>query len=547
MTPTSPVVYASSMTALPDLSKLMPEARTQLALKIQGLKDFTLPELKYWNAEPCLEHAEVQTWCRRCGVIPLRHQRVGAAWLYARKKALLADSTGTGKTGNMALLIAILKEVGELDNGRVLVVCRAPAVSQWVQELNRMLPAIRTSGYQGTARQRLGIILTDWEVLVVGREVFNRDQKHGAFNNFDLTALLIDDVDSLRHRKNQISTSLKALANHVRYVVVANATPLGKHLKELRNTVDPIGGREVFGSETRFLNTYTVQEKVRIPVQGGRLMITKKHVAYQNIEQFKALLKPMVLRRTPADLDGSDMPAVVSSQVWLELHPAQRAKYKEIQEGVLKIIKSGKLADMKTIEALQIWMHAGACVTGLAALGEDDGVGTSSKLDWLMDKLDAELSEEKTLVFIHRINMLKAAQARLDAVGVKYVTISGLDSNPKRRAAAVQEFWDDPECKVMLGTSSLESSLNIQVARHLVCLDVIPNPSRMTQLAGRIARQGSRFSTVYVHTLMCVDTQEEALWSKLQLESALIDKIWDTESELFEQLPVEDLLRLIIS
>jgi SNF2 family DNA or RNA helicase len=418
-------------------------------------------------------------------------------------------------------------------------------VKQWVRELQRMLPLMSSVGCIGTKRQRLDIIMSSWEILVVGRETFNVDNE--AYDHVDLTVLIIDDVDSLRNRKNKIANNLKRVAKHCRHVYVLNATPLAKRLVELHSTLETIGGREVFGSETRFLNTYTVQQRVQIPVQGGRMMTTKKIVAYQNIEHFKNLLGPMALRRTPADLDDATMPAIVPSTVWLDLLPAQRAKYKEIQDGILKIIKSGRIAEMKSIEALQIWMHAGACVTGLAALGEDDGPGTSSKLDWTMDKLQGDLSDEKALVFVHRLNMLKATQARLDHIGIKYVTISGLDPNANRRAAALQQFWDDPDCKVLLGTSSLESSLNAQVARHLICMDVIPNPARMTQLAGRIARQGSRYSTVYVHTLLCRDTQEEALLQKLEMESALIDAVWDTESELFQSISPELMMQMIVS
>lgn len=537
---------------LPDLSRMLPSERHKLASRIQSLSDFELPKLKYFNYDPCSEHDIVQSWCKQCGIIPRAHQRVGSAWLYARAKCLLADSTGLGKTCSMALLIAMLKETNQLNSGRVLVICRAPAVRQWVQELNRMLPAVKVSGYYGTARKRLDIITGDWEVLVAGREIFNRDQKNGAFNQIDILALLIDDVDSLRNRKNQIAVRIKALANHCRYVVIANATPLQKKLIELHSTLEPIGGREVFGSKTRFENTYTVQRKIQIPIGKNpdgttKIRVDRQVTSYQNIEHFKQLLAPMALRRTPDMLDDVDMPAIIPNTVWLELHSAQRDKYKEIQRGVLKIIKEGKLDQVKNLEAVTIWMKAAATCTGLAALGEDDGPGTSSKLDWLMDKLQGDLSDEKVLVFIHNIAMVKATQARLEAAGIECVTISGMDSNPNRRAEAVKEFWENPRCKVMLGTSSLESSLNLQCARHLVAMDTIPNPARMTQLAGRIARQGSKFSTVYVHTLVNRECQEEALLTKLEMENALIDNVWGSESELFQQLDPQTLLQLIVS
>jgi SNF2 family DNA or RNA helicase len=458
---------------------------------------------------------------------------------------VLADAVGTGKSAQMAALIAILKETGQLEHGRVLVVCRAPAVMQWVKELNRMLPCINTAPLMGPAKKRLATLRSDWEVLVVGREMFNRDSD--AFNHIALTAMFIDDVDSLRNRRNAIAVAIKRVANHCRWVVVANATPLQKKLKEIHSVLEPVGGRDIFGSETRFLNTYTLQKKIQIPVRGGRLMTQKQTTGYVNIQQFKSLMAPMVLRRTAADLDDVEMPAINPSTVWLELHPAQRQKYKEVQAGILKIIKDGSISDIKMLEAITVWMKGGAVCSGLAAIGEDDGPGTSVKLDWIMDTLDGDLSDEKVIVFLNNRKMIKAAQARMDNAGIEHVTISGMDANHKRRAASVERFWNDDSCQVLIGSASLESSLNLQTSRHMILGDLIMNPARVQQLVGRIQRQGSRYKHVFVHTLLTRDTQEERYLAQLEIESALSDHIFDSSSELFEQLPPEDLMRLILS
>lgn len=529
--------------SIPDLSKLLPSERTALASRVQALNDFQLPSLKYFNSSPCADHDEVQTWCRVCGIKPRAHQRVGSVWLYAKQKALLCDETGLGKTASIALVIAMLKETGNLDTHRAVVVCRAAAVKQWERELHRMLPLINTKASIGPAKKRLDTMRSDWDVLVTGKELFSRDWE--AYNQLDLALLAIDDCDELRHRKTNFATVAKKVARHARWVIVANATPLAKALSDLHSTTEMVGGREVFGSETRFLNTYTVQKKIHVPMGNGRIRIEKKIQAYTNLDQFKALLQPMALRRTAADLDDVDMPAVVPQTVYLTLHPAQRQKYKELQDGILKIIKEGRLAEIKHLEALQIWAKGMAVCAGLPAIGEDDGPGASAKLDWVMDKIKGDLSSEKVLVFIHNLAMIKAAQSRLEAEGIDYVTISGLDSNYSRRNDAVQKFWDDDSCRVLLGTKAMTSSLNLQTARHLVFLDSIPNPASMLQVLGRIKRQGSKYQTVYAHTLVAVDTQDEALATKLEMEAALMDTIWDDANDLFQQLDSETLLQMI--
>lgn len=533
------------MDTLPDLSSLMPSERFALAEAVRVRKGFDLPNLRFFNTSPCSSHTEVTMGCRQCGVLPRAHQRQAAAWLYLKRQALLADSVGTGKTATTILLIAMLKEVGHLEGKKVVVICRAPAVKQWVQELNRMVPTLNSVAFQGTKKQRLDSLRSDWDVLVVGKEMFIRAE--AVFRELSLRLIIIDDVEAVRNKATATAMSVKKVASLCQYVVVVNATPLAKKLTDMHSTLDLVGGREVFGSETNFKKMFTQEEKVEIEVRGGERKTIRRITGYKNIGRFKELIAPMVLRRTADDLDDVEMPAISSSTVWLDLHPAQRAKYREIQDGILTIIKSGRLAEVKQLEAVTIFLKASSVCTGLAAIGEDDLPGTSVKMDWIMDSLQGDLADEKVIVFIHNRSMISAAQNRLTAAGLDFVTISGADSNPTRRAASIQKFWDDPNCKVLVGSQTLEASLNLQCARHMIMADVIMNPARVRQLAGRFQRIGSQHKTVYLHQLLTRSTIEEGMLDKLERENALLDVVWDSTSEIFQALPPSELLKLIAS
>lgn len=532
---------------VPSLSSISDEARLKLAYQIKTAPDFNLPELKYWNYSPCNKHDSNTVGCRECGLIPRAHQNVGSAWLYFRKKALLADSTGLGKTTSAALMIAMIAESGELEDNRIVVVCRAPAVKQWQHELNRMMPALNTVSALGSTKNRIKIYSSPWDIVVIGREMFIKDYE--ALENFRLNSLIVDDVDSLRNKKNRIAWAIKRIARNCPRVVIMNATPLHKRIQDLHSVLEPVGGREFLGSETAFLRTYTRQERVTIYAKGGRAVKQNKVTGYRNIEQFKTLIEPVVLRRTIDDVDDVSMPVLSPSTVWLDLHPAQKDKYKEIQDGVLKIIKSGKASEMKMLQALEIFQKGAATCSGLAAVGEDDLPGVnSSKLDWVMEQLtEGDFSDDKTVVFINTIKLVEAFQNRLNSAGIQNVTIWGKENNADVRSERVDRFWNDPECKVLVGTSALESSLNLQIARRMIMVDTLLNPARITQLSGRIQRDGSNHKTVYLHHLLTRDTQEEAYLDKLEAENALADAIWGTQSQIFEALTPLQLLQLISS
>jgi SNF2 family DNA or RNA helicase len=98
---------------------------------------------------------------------------------------------------------------------------------------------------------------------------------------------------------------------------------------------------------------------------------------------------------------------------------------------------------------------------------------------------------------------------------------------------------------VLVGTAAIEQGLNLQIARHLICVDQIMNPARMQQLAGRIKRVGSAYKTVYVHNLLTLNTQEEGYLDLLMREQALADHIWSESNQLYEALSPLALLQLV--
>jgi SNF2 family DNA or RNA helicase len=127
---------------------------------------------------------------------------------------------------------------------------------------------------------------------------------------------------------------------------------------------------------------------------------------------------------------------------------------------------------------------------------------------------------------------------------VGLVKVVGGQSSEERQTQ-IDRFWRDPECRVLVGTSAVERSLNLQVSQRLVFVDLHLNPARVTQIVGRIRRGGSRFRHVYVYNLLAEDTQEDGYKDVLETRQALADYVFDDESDLFDKLEPAALLQLI--
>lgn len=466
--------------------------------------------------------------------------------MYLKKRGLLADTMGTGKTIHAAGLIALLHKTGEIpDVGRAIVIPRATALGQWQTELLRMIPGLNLIVATGKPAERKELYATDWSVLLISPQTFHNDFDI-FMEHFDISLLLTDDIDALRNRDTDTAKDIKALARKADRFFPMTGTPLQKHLREMWSTLEEVGGREAFGTQEAFEARHVTTALIReYDERTGLLTKTTQVPAYRNMREVKEKMAPMVLRRKVSDLKDVHLPEVNVSDVFLDLYPAQRNKYEELRRGVIQIMKE-QGSEVKYITALTK-IHYGAQICGgLATLGEADGPNTSVKMDWIVDALQGDLEDEKVVLFANYKNSVRALQTRFNAAGIGFETVWGEERNRDVRKRSQDRFWDDPKCRVLIGTQAIEQSLNLQVARHLINMDMIMNPSRMAQLAGRIRRDGSAHKHVFVHNLLTVNTQEERYLPLLEREQALSDFIWDENNELFAQLNPMTLMQLIV-
>lgn len=546
-----------------DVRNYTDEQREKIAWKIHEYSDFDLPRLKAWNYDPCRKH---RTWvdtyydaesdqdkqrtmydtpkpgCRKCAIRFRAHQRVGIAWLYFKKRGLYADTMGSGKTSAAGGLIAMLLETGEIPTvGRAIVVPRSGALQQWRDELLRMMPGVDVVIAMGDRKERTALYLQPWQVLLIGPEMLRNDYE--MLERFPLAAFIADDIDQLRNPDITTSYVMDRMGRHADRYVIMSGTPLQKRLPELHAVLDAVGGDKALGTRDYFEQRHVRKDWVTETNRDGQKTRKKKIVGYQNLGELKEKIAPLVLRRT--SFDDVTLPTIIPNDVMLDLYPLQRAKYKELQKGVLKILKEeGPLVKQTT--AMSSLHYGSAICAGLASLGEPDAPRTSVKMDWLLEKLTSgDLQDEKVVVFANLKNTIRALHARLNEAGVGFTTVWGEDNKQASRRASQERFWEDPKCQVLLGTRAIEQSLNLQVSRHLVNVDTILNPARMEQLAGRIRRDGSAFQHVFVHNLLTTGTQEERYIPLLEREAALSSHIWDENSQLFQALSAQDMLKLI--
>lgn len=96
-----------------------------------------------------------------------------------------------------------------------------------------------------------------------------------------------------------------------------------------------------------------------------------------------------------------------------------------------------------------------------------------------------------------------------------------------KRQTLIDEFTNNPECKVFLSTDSGGTGLNLQAADCVLNFELPWNPARLNQRIGRVNRIGQASSSVNVINLVSKDSIEEKILAGIQLKTELFTGVFD--------------------
>lgn len=461
--------------------------------------------------------------------LPLKaHQVRAVAWMYFQPKCMILDQVGTGKTASALGLLQLLRNHG--DRRRAIVICPAANVyGTWATDgFQKFVPdmpyAVAASGIPTAKRSK---IYQDpsWDVLLTNHEMFWRDIDQLA--DLDFNVVVFDEADVLRKKSNKAYKAMKKLCAKAERVVLMTATPINNKLADLHSLLCLIGIDHLVGDSKEFQRRYIDVTFDQIGY-GTKKKFIPRVVGHKNLDELKQIIGPYYMRRTKADIPDADIPDLSAQDKWFELNSRQADLYRRIQNAVT----DHDLRDRISMEA--IFLRLRQCCTSTALI--DPALGDhSAKMDWLVNQLVGDWQGEKVVVFSTWKESLALLAKRLDAVGVGHVTMmSGIKHETREENR--QKFINDPDCRVVLGTSAIEKGLNLQVARTQVNLDLLFNPQRHEQLAGRVVRTGSAYDLAFVFSLLAAGTVDEHVIRILAKKAALSNFMWDDASDLMTNL-----------
>ncbi len=136
----------------------------------------------------------------------------------------------------------------------------------------------------------------------------------------------------------------------------------------------------------------------------------------------------------------------------------------------------------------------------------------------------------KVIIFTEWTTMTYLIGKVLSDMGIDFVEFTGKVPAAKRQRL-VEEFHENPECKVFLSTDAGGVGLNLQNADCVINFELPWNPAKLNQRIGRVSRIGQKSRKIDVISLLTKNSIEERVYAAVGLKQELFDTVLEGEGE----------------
>ena len=451
------------------------------------------------------------------------YQAEGALFAALAGRCLIGDEMGLGKTIQAIAAAELLAR--HFGVSRVLVVCPTSLKYQWKNEIERVTDR-RVQVIHGLRAQRQLQYREDVFCKITNYETLVRDAD--LIDTWAPELVIADEAQRIKNWNTIAARALKRIASP--YAVVLTGTPLENRLEELISIVQFVDQHRL-GPTWRLLDAHQTRD------EAGRV------IGYHALDRIGQTLAPVMLRRRKAEV-LTQLPARVDNRIFVPLTAQQRVHHDENGLTVSRIVqrwrKTGYLSDSDQRRLQCALQNMRMACNSTFLLDHETDYG--NKVDELMTLLDEVLEDPaaKVVVFSQWLGTHELIQRRLASRAPTmrpwgHVLFNGSVPADKR-GALVDQFHDDPDCRLFLSTDAGGVGLNLQHAAAVVVnMDMPWNPAVLEQRIGRVHRMGQSRG-VQVVNFVGQGSIEEGILSILAFKKSLFAGVLDGgEQEVFMQ------------
>ncbi len=461
---------------------------------------------------------------------PFAHQVEGVRFGLYKKRFLLCDDQGLGKTKQIIDLVGCLEKTDAIN--KVLIVCGVNSLKyNWQTEIGIHsyekgwvigTRYRKTTGkaYEGSIKDKLQdlddlpdckYIITNIESLRAGAQKISKtkysfpvaEKLKKLCDNGTISVIAFDECHKSKNPTALQSRALSIL--QTKYMVAMSGTPL------MNNPLDLYFPLHWLGYDKHSFYRFK-QHYCRMGGFGGHDVI-----GYKNLDELKAMMDRIMLRRLKTEV--LDLPEKMHQTMFVDMTHKQAKIYNEALSGVKKEINKIKMSNNPLSMLIRLRQATGW--TGLLS----DKIKESAKMDRMLELVEEiSQSDQKCIVFSNWSNITSVARTLLKPYNPAYITG---ETTPEDRMKEVDRFQQDKSCKVIIGTiGAMGTGLTLTAAQTVIFLDSPWNRALKDQAEDRAHRIGTK-GTVNIVTLCCKDTIDERIEDIVEKKGAISDALVD--------------------
>ena len=418
------------------------------------------------------------------GLTYLPFQRAGIEYALKKSHCLIGDEMGLGKT------VQALGLVNCIAAKNVLILCPAALKMNWGEESRKWLmhgQAVTVLGMDKTPEiQGPGVFICNYEQIAKWQSI-----THGRC--WDL--LVLDEAQYLGNRSSRrtMATLGDAFGNGAvpaKKIVALSGTPISNRTEELFPLL-----RRMLPHKFRFFREFE-----------------DRYGSGQNLGELQMLLRDNCMVRRLKKQVLKELPEKWVRDVVIDCATPQAIeatmRYREAKKRYMDMMHSpsGKSIEEKeqSIRDSESAMRSALS----AALKATVSAKMQAVGDFVHDAIETARSEgaAKVIVFTMHIAMADYLEKRFSE---RCVSLTGEDTNPRRRRDAVRSFQEDKQTELFIGNfKAAATGLTLTAANREIMAELHWNPAIMAQAEDRAHRIGQTRGVV-VDYLVCKDTTDE--------------------------------------
>jgi SNF2 family DNA or RNA helicase len=438
------------------------------------------------------------------------YQCVAAHFILDRKKYLVADEVGLGKTVQCMPFIDQMVRDGK----RVIILCPTSISHQWASEINRFISLPSTNIVGMLKNKRLTEYRKGGSIIITTYESFKNDLSALKELQYDFTnvCVIADEASKFKNSKTRVYKELRAVSNQFHAFIALTGTPIENELRNFFNIVSIIDPS--FMSLREFETNYCTYSGTGV---------YKKCDGYKNLKDFIHRITNIMIRRTKKDV--TELPPI---QTQNRIIPMTKEQWM-CTEAIRKYKRDTD--NMGCITLLREVANDTSLLNGVTSMVVQDMIvkkylpptipRSSNKIPECLDIIQ-EIGDEQVIIFTQFAQMAQRLGVELLKKGYKIKILTGQTSNTEERMKEVERFKNG-EFQILIATDIFGYGVNLQFCHYMINFDIPWNPAKLEQRKGRIHRQGSDRTKTVINLLS--EEIDEHVYEVLEGKQNLFDQV----------------------